>query len=306
MIKMMRSALLVAVALVCGLAAAVQAQADKQRHFATAEAAANALTDAIRKDDDKTIEAILGSGWHDLIPGAKDRGGDVRERFLAAWDKSHRLVPKGDDTLVVEAGTTGWQMPVPIVKDSAGWRYDVEAGRKEIEAREIGRDELTVIQALLAIVDSQREYADLDPMKTGIGTYARHFFSTSDKKNGLYWETKAGEPPSPLGWMVANAQPGDAPGKGYYGYHFRMLYGQGPSAPGGAYSYVVDDRMVLGFAVVAWPVTYGESGVMTFVVSQSGDVYERDLGPETSQTVAGITQFDPDKGWHKADMTTPP
>jgi hypothetical protein len=283
----------------------IQVQVDKQKHFATAEEAANALTEAIRKDDDAAVNAILGVGWRDLIPGNPTHEDDVRQRFLEAWDQNHKLLPQGDDKVLIEAGTTGWQSPLPIVRDKAGWYYDVEAGRKEIVAREIGRDELTVIQTLLAIVDAQRDYVSLDPMKFGVPTYARRLLSAPGKKDGLYWETKPGEPESPLGGLVANAQPGDKPGEGYYGYRFRMLYGQGPNAPGGAFSYLVNNRMIGGFAVIAWPVSYGETGVMTFMVSQSGDVYEKDLGPDTPTAAAAITLFDPDKTWDKADMTPP-
>jgi hypothetical protein len=287
---------ILAFALLLAFADASSAQIDKQREFATAEEAANTLTEAIRKDDDKTVAAILGTGWRDLIPGNTAHEDDLRKRFLEAWDAGHKLVPQGDDKMLVEAGTTGWLMPVPIVK----------AGKQEIQAREIGRDELTVIQTLLAIVDAQREYATLDPMKTGSTAYARRLLSSPGKKDGLYWEERPGEPPSPLGALVAKAQPGDAPGQGYFGYRFRMLYGQGPAAPGGAYSYLVNGRMIGGFGLIAWPVTYGETGVMTFVVSQSGDVYEKDLGPETASKAAAVTLFDPDKSWDKADMTGPP
>jgi hypothetical protein len=143
-------------------------------------------------------------------------------------------------------------------------------------------------------------------MKDRAPTYARRLLSSPGKMDGLYWEAKPGETESPLGELVAKAQPGDAPGQGYFGYRFRMLYAQGPSAPGGAYSYLVDNRMIAGFAVIAWPVTYGETGVMTFMVSQSGDVYERDFGPDTATAVANINVFDPDDNWDKADMTPPP
>ena len=296
---------LVVLALLAGFAGTAFAQADKQQRFPTAEAAAATLTEAIRKDDDKTVAAILGAGWRDLIPGNKTHEDEARTRFLAAWDEGHKIVPQGDDKAIIEAGTTGWQMPVPLVKDGAGWRFDVEAGRKELVAREIGRDELAVIQVLLAIVDAQRDYVSLDPMKTGGTAYARRLLSSPGKKDGLYWEAKPGEPESPLGALVAKAQPGDGPGQGYFGYHFRLLYGQGAAAPGGAYGYLANGRMIGGFGVIAWPVTYGETGVMTFIVSHSGDVYEQDLGPETTQRAAAITLFNPDTGWEKADMTPP-
>lgn len=283
-----------------------RATVDKQKHFATAEEAANALTEAIRKDDNGAVQAILGVGWRDLIPGNPTHEDDVRQRFLEAWDQAHKLVPDGENKMLIEAGTTGWTGPMPLVKDAQGWRYDVDAGRKEIIAREIGRNELTVIQTLLAIVDAQRDFVSLDPMKVGVPTYARRLLSSPGKKDGLYWETQPGEPSSPLGELVARAQPGDRPGAGYHGYRFRMLYGQGSDAPGGAHSYLIDNRMIGGFGVIAWPVTYDETGVMTFMVSQSGDVYEKDLGPDTSTAAAGITLFNPDKSWEKADMTWSP
>ena len=282
------------------------AQPVKQKHFATAEQAATALTEAIRKDDEKEVQAILGTGWRDLIPGNSEHEDDLRKRYLEAWDQNHKLVPEGDSKVFVEAGTTGWVSPLPIVKDADGWSFDVAAGRKEIIAREIGRDEYTVIQTLLAIVDAQRDYVSMDPLKAGAPTYARRLLSAPGKKDGLYWESKPGEPASPLGELVAKAQPGDAPGEGYFGYRFRMLYAQGAAAPGGAYSYLVNNRMIGGFAVIAWPVAYGETGVMTFMVSQSGDVYEKDLGPDTPTTAGNITTFNPDSGWDKADMTPPP
>lgn len=301
---------LLTLALLLGFAGATLAQApapaaDKQQRFATAEAAADTLTEAIRKDDNKVIEAILGTGWRDLIPGNAAHEDDVRARYLKAWDEKHKVVPQADDKALIEAGTTGWTMPIPLVKDAGGWRFDVAAGKQEINAREIGRDEITVIQTLLAIVDAQEDYAKLDPMKIGAPTYARRLLSSPGQKNGLYWETRPGEEPSPLGALVAKAQPGDAPGEGYFGYRFRMLYGQGPAAKGGAYDYLIKDRMVGGFAVIAWPVTYGETGVMTFMVNQDGVVYERDLGPDTSVNAAQINLFDPGPGWDKADMTPP-
>ncbi len=283
--------------------ASALAQAPQVRGFPTAEAAADALTDAIRKKDDKALTAILGATWNEIAPGNDQEDEETRAKFLKAWDESHKILPQGDDRALVGVGTTGWVSPLPIVKQGNEWHYDVAAGRKEIEARAIGRNELAVVQTLLAIVDAQRDYATLDPMKTGMNLYARRLVSSPGKKDGLYWETKPGEPASPLGPLVARAQLGDVQQNGYYGYRFRLLYSQGPDAPGGAYDYLVKDRMIGGFAVVAWPVTYGKTGVSTFIVSQSGDVYEQDFGPDTPQEAAAITVFDPGKGWEKADMT---
>lgn len=279
-----------------------QVQMVQLQGFPTPDAAAEALTDAIRKHDDKAIAAMLGVGWNDLIPGSDWQDEEIRERFLKAWDAGHKIIMDGSDKALVGAGTTGWISPIPIVKRGGEWRYDVEAGRVEMEARLIGRNELAVIQTMLAIVDAQRDYAAADPMKVGLPVYARRLVSSPGRKDGLYWESKPGEPESPLGPLLAKAQLDDVEKNGYYGYRFRLLHRQGPDAPGGAYDYLVNGRMLGGFAVIAWPVHYGETGVMTFMVSQSSDVYERNLGPDTAEKVANIHVFNPDKDWDKADM----
>lgn len=303
MSSMLRSAL-AAFALVVGLSLGAVAQAPKQQAFPTAEAAADSIVAAIRKNDDKATAAILGAGWRDFVKGMPDEEDKQRADFLAAWDEAHKVVPNGDKA-TIEVGKTGFVMPMPLIKEAGGWRFDVEAGRTELRAREIGRNELTVVQSLLAVVDAQRDYSALDPMKTGVATYARRLLSSPGKKDGLYWETKPGEAESPLGALIAKAQPGDREGDGYFGYHYRLLYGQGPAAKGGAYSYLVNGRMIGGFGAIAWPVRYGETGVMTFIVNQAGEVYEQDFGPETAQRAGTVTLFDPDKNWQKAD-TTPP
>jgi hypothetical protein len=291
--------------LVAGFAiGAVAQQPDKLQGFPTAEAAANALTEAIRKDDDTTVSKILGAGWRDFVTGSAEDEDRVRAKFLAAWDENHKVVVT-DDKAAVEVGTTDWVSPIPIVKDGTEWRFDIEAGRKEMQAREIGRNELAVVQTLLAIVDAQRDYATLDPMKIGVPTYARRLLSSPGKKDGLYWDAAPGEPQSPLGPAVAKAQASKGTDEGHYGYNFRLLYAQGPAATGGAHGYLVNGRMIGGFAVIAWPVRYGETGVMTFIVNQGGDVYEQDLGPETTKNAAAITVFNPDKDWQKSDMTLP-
>ena len=283
-----------------GTVAAAQ-QAAKLQGFATAEAAAAALTEAVRKDDDKAIAAILGEWWRVFVPNRERDFGRERALYLAAWDDNHKVTIDGDKA-IVEVGKTGWTLPIPIVKDGAEWRFDAEAGIEELGAREIGRDELGAIQTLLAIVDAQREYAEMDPMKTGSSVYARRLKSLPGKKDGLYWPIASGEPESPLGEQVANAQSdGIAPG-GHYGYNFRLLYAQGPAAPGGALDYLVNSRM-LSFAAIAWPGHYGETGIMTFMVNYDGVVYQRDLGPETRLLAPAIASFNPEKGWQKADVT---
>ena len=244
---------------------------------------------------------MLGSSWHEFAPGSDRDDDEIRTQFLKGWDESHKVIPDGPDKALFGAGTTGWVAPMPIVKQGNEWRFDVEAGRKEMQARLIGRNELAVIQTMLAIVDAQRDYAALDPMKVGVPVYARRLLSSPGHKDGLYWDSEPGEPDSPLGPLLAKAQPGEIQEYGYYGYRFRLLYSQGPDAPGGAYDYLVKDRMVGGFAVIAWPVRWGETGVMTFMVSHNSDVYERDLGPDTAQEAEAINVFNPDKSWDTAD-----
>jgi hypothetical protein len=297
---------LLALVLVAGFAAgAVAQQAAKLQGFPTAEAAADALTDAVRTKNIKAIAAMFGDGWRDFVPSDADERDRRRTNYLAAWDEGHKVTVTDGTKAVVEVGKTGWTLPIPIVKDGAEWRFDIAAGRQEMRARLIGRDELAVIQTMLAIADAQRDYAALDPMKTGAPAYARRLLSSPGKKDGLYWETAAGQPPSPLGPAVAKAQTGSSTPDGHYGYNFRLLYAQGPAARGGARDYIVNGRMIAGFAVIAWPLRYGETGVMTFIVDQGGEVYQRDLGPETAQRAAAIVTFNPDKDWTKADMTPP-
>jgi len=287
---------------VAALAARASAQqAGKTQGFPTADAAATALTEAVRKDDGKAIAVMLGEWWRVFVPNRERDFGRERALYLAAWDDSHKVAIDGDKA-IVEVGKTGWTLPIPIVRDGAQWRFDADTGIDELGAREIGRDELGAIQTLLAIVDAQREYAQMDPMKTGSPVYARRLKSLAGKKDGLFWPAKPGEPESPLGELVANAQDdGIAPG-GHYGYNFRLLYAQGPAAPGGALNYLVNGRM-LSFAAIAWPGHYGETGIMTFMVNHDGVLYQRDLGPETRLLAPAIASFNPEKGWEKADVT---
>ncbi len=293
---------LLAPVLVAALAARAAAQqASKTQGFPTADAAATALTEAVRKDDDEAVAAMLGEWWRVFVPNRERDFGRERALYLTAWDDSHKVTIDGDKA-TVEVGKTGWTLPIPIVKDGAEWRFDSEAGIDELGAREIGRDELGAIQTLLAIVDAQRDYAVMDPMKTGSPVYARRLKSLPGRKDGLYWPAAPGEPESPLGELVANAQDdGIAPG-GHYGYNFRLLYAQGPAALGGALDYLVNGRM-LSFAAIAWPGHYGETGIMTFMVNHDGVVYQRDLGPETRLLAPAIASFNPEKGWEKADVT---
>ena len=297
---------LAAAALVVGLAVgALAQQAARLQSFPTAEAAADALTKAVRDNDQKAMAALWGADWRDFVPGSDDDVQKRRAAYIAAWDEGHKLLMSGDTKAVIEVGKNGWTMPVPLVKDGGDWRFDFAAGLKEMALRRIGHDEAAVVQTMLAIVDAQSDYAAMDPMNAGAPSYARRLLSSPGKKDGLYWAAKAGEPQSPLGPAVAKAQADGQSPDGHYGYYFRLLYAQGAAAPGGARDYIVNGRMIGGFGVIAWPVRYGVTGVMTFIVNQDGVVYQQDLGPQTAQKAGVISSFDPDKGWTKADMTPP-
>lgn len=287
-------------------AASSPVKAMAPRSFVTPEDAATALADAVRAGDVKAMLEVIGpasKSW--LFSGDKVADAADWKRFLAGYDKKHDFEWQGDAKAVLTAGDDGWPFPAPLVKKADKWVFDADAGREEIINRRVGRNELDTIQTLLAIVDAQREYAVNDADHNGINTYATRFTSSPGKKDGLYWPTKAGESPSPLGPVVAHAvrqgytSAGTGKPQPYHGYYFRMLTAQGKDAPGGAYDYLVKGAMFGGFAVVAYPATYGNSGVQTFIVNHDGVVYERDLGAATATEAAKMTLFNPGKGWSK-------
>jgi len=300
--------------LICALALVVVAvfmgtalaEKPKQRTFEKPEAALEALVKALRDYDKKALLALFGTGSEPLISSGD--AVDDRERmedFVRLYGEASRLEPAGDKKVVVHVGKNDWPFPIPIVKAGESWRFDTKQGREEILNRRIGENELDAIQTCLAIVDSQREYAAVDRDGDGLLEYAQKFYSTRGKMDGLYWEVKPGEKPSPLGPLVAKAQgegymPGGKPAP-YNGYFFRILTAQGKSARGGAYSYLVKGKMVGGFAVVAYPATYAVSGVKTFIVNYEGVVYEKDLGPKTVKLARSMKAYNPDKTWEKAE-----
>jgi hypothetical protein len=287
--------LLRTLALLCAL---VSPLALAQKAYPSAEAAADAFTEALRKADRKALGVVLGTNYKQFVPtGSVDRV-DV-ESYLVAWDKQHKVNAEGDQKAVISVGDQGWTMPVPIVKRKAGWQFDVVAGADEMRTRRIGRNELATMQAILAYYDAQREYAAVDRNTDGIHEYAQKFVSTKGKKDGLYWESPLGLDESPLGPLLAQQKP---KGPGYYGYHYKILTGQGKDAPGGAYDYIIGKRMRSGFAAVAWPARYGDTGVMTFMVSHAGIVYEKDLGPSTEAIAPAMTRFNPDSSWKKSPV----
>jgi hypothetical protein len=285
------------------LALAVSSFAQAQERFKTPEAAVEALVSAARSGDRKTVLAILGPGSQELVSSGDQVADDeVKQEFLSAYDNQHRVVSESGKPATLVIGKNDWPFPIPIVQREGQWNFDTPAGREEILARRIGRNELAAIQASLAYFDAQNEYADLHKNKSGMAIYAQRIVSSPGKKDGLYWPTTGSEQPSPLGEAVADAtQRGYRPGSGepFNGYYFKILTRQGPTAPGGAVDYLVNGDMIGGFALVAYPAEYGNSGIMTFIVNNDGDVYEKDLGESTSRVAARMTSFDPDHTWRK-------
>jgi hypothetical protein len=274
-----------------------------QRTFASPEDAAKALVEAMRGSDVKAVYAVLGPGSGRLIfTGDTVEDDALRARFVAAADKSLRLDREGDAKATLLIGEKDYPFPYPVVKGAKGWQFDAKSGAEEIVNRRIGANELSAIQVCLAYVDAQREYALGGASGKGLPQYAQRILSTPGKRDGLYWETKDGEPPSPLGPIVSGAQrEGYREGGGYHGYRYRILTGQGKDARGGAYDYIVNGRMVGGFGMVAWPLRWGVSGVMTFVCNHDGIVYQKNLGPDTAAIAAKMTRFNPDSTWTKAE-----
>ncbi len=284
---------------------AVAAQA-KQKNFETPEAAVGALVQALRDNSEKELLALLGPGSETLVSsGDKVEDREQSAQFVRYYDERNVLEIAGGRKIILHVGNNDWSFPIPIVKTSKGWRFDTKLGKEEILSRRIGRNELNTIQTCLAVVDAEREYATRDHEGSGLLEYAQKFFSDKGKKDGLYWEVKPGEKSSPLGPLVAKAQ-GEGYRKGakatpYNGYYFRILTAQGKDAHGGAYSYLVNDKMVGGFALVAYPASYGVSGVKTFIVNHQGVVYEKDLGPYTAKKAKSMMDFNPDKTWVKSE-----
>jgi len=290
------------------ISAPSQAETMEQRNFASPEEAVKTLIEALKSNDVKAAEAIFGPGSKDLLwsgdPVADQSG---REQFLRLYEQKYRLEAT-EAKAVLNLGTEDWPFPIPIVKKGGLWYFDTKQGREELLARRIGLNELSAIKACLAYVDAQREYALKDRDGDGLLEYAQKFRSDTGKKNGLYWEVKAGEGQSPLGPLFAAAQEKGYTSKAaggkpipYHGYYYRILTGQGKSAPGGAYDYMVKGNMIGGFALVAYPAKYASSGVMTFIVNHDGVVYQKDLGRNTAKAVQAMKLFNPDSTWKKVE-----
>jgi hypothetical protein len=301
--------------LVCSIAVTVVlasvSVASAQESFKSPEDAASALVSATRDNWPKGVVAVLGRDGLDIVSsGDKVADESMRQKFLAAYDARHQMTKEGDDKAVMIIGTEDFPFPIPLTRKGAAWQFDTAAGRLEILYRRIGRNELSAIQASLAYVDAQNEYADKDRTGAGGATYAQRIVSRPGKKDGLYWPAAPGDDASPLGELVAHATTeGYAIGGEripFHGYYFRILTSQGPMAAGGAVDYVAHGKMIGGFALVAYPAEYGNSGVMTFIVNYAGTVFQKDLGERTAKLAERMTSFNPDQTWKKVDVTASP
>lgn len=288
-------ALLLAVPL-AGLAA-------DQKTFATPEAAVDALLAALKANDEPALIAMFGEKYKNVITtGDTAREAETRARAAEQLQTYRFLSERGPDRRVLLMGAQAWPMPIPLVREAGAWRFATEIGAEEIINRRVGANENNAIVVLRAYVDAQRQFASRDRMGDGVLQYARRIASTPGKQDGLYWtaDPAKGEELSPFGPLLAQNEADlktRKPGDPYQGYHFRILTRQGPNAPGGAFSYIINGRMIAGFAMVAYPHAYGDTGVMTFIVSHNGKIYEKDLGPKTTSIAEQMTAFDPGAGW---------
>jgi len=277
--------------------------AAEQKTFATPEAAVDALMAALKADDDAAMISIFGDPYKDLVMSPdKAANSATRAQILGAMQTLRVLDERGPDRRVLLIGDQAWPLPIPLVKEKGAWRFATEEGAEEIVNRRIGANERNAIRVLRAYIDAQRQYASKDRDGDDVLQYAQKLGSSPGKHDGLYWPADAakGEEVSPFGPLVAESAPylkGHKEGDPYRGYRFKILTRQGKSAPGGAYSYVINGRMIAGFALVAYPAQYGESGIMTFIVSNNGKVYEKDLGRKSAEIGAAMTTFDPGPGW---------
>jgi hypothetical protein len=279
-----------------------------QQAYPSPEDAAASLAAAVKTGASTAILKVLGNDAEDIVESGDDvADAEMRQRFLSAYDTNHSIKAEGNKKATLILGSDDFPFPIPLVNNKSGWEFDSAAGRVEILYRRIGRNELDAIQTCLAFVDAQNEYAEKDRTGEGTGVYAQRIVSSPGKKDGLFWRDD--RDPSPLGEFAAQASAeGYKVGEQaapYHGYYFGILKGQGSDAPGGAFDYVVKGKMIGGFALIAYPAEYGNSGVMTFMVNHAGTVYQKDLGQQTESVARRITLFDPDQTWKKVDVANP-
>jgi hypothetical protein len=313
-----------ATALCC--VAGLRAQASGPETFSSPDDALQALVSAATAKDRTQLAKIFGADYNKLLSGDPVEDDKDLKDFAAAVQESAKLRKDSDSKYTVLVGKDNWPTPIPVVQTNGKWVFDTRAGLDEVLNRHIGEDELSAIETCRAYAVAQWEYyTESDWDHDGVAEYAEHFVSSPGKHDGLFWETGEGEKPSPLGTLVAAAraegygpkpQTTDAEAKGggdenqepakqhrpYHGYYFKILTKQGPHAPGGRYSYIINGNMIAGYALVAYPDKWGSSGVMTFIVNQQGRVYEKNLGANTAKVAAAMTEYDPDPTWKRVDQ----
>lgn len=272
-----------------------------QAVFAVPEDAANAFVEALKNNDADMFKKLLGADFREVLPTNSVDDEDVTN-FMNAWEKSNSLLPQGEKKVLLAVGEGDWTLPIPISEGESGWYFDVDEGIERLRIRRIGRNELSTMQAVLAFYDAQMEYAQLDRNDNGMLEYAQRFISTQGTQDGLFWGNEDGETTSPLGPLMADHEPGG----GYHGYYYRILNSQGEAARGGSYNYLIGEKMRAGFALIVWPEKYGESGVMSFMVSHAGIVYEQNLGPDGTDIAEAMSSFNPDEGWQPVKEVSGP
>jgi hypothetical protein len=284
------------------------AQQGNEKTFASPGDAVLALYNAVKSNDTQAVSAIFGSNAGPILhTGDEVADKNMANDFVRRYDQMHRVVMEPDQTVTLYIGADNWPMPIPLVKNNnGGWYFDTETGKQEILYRRVGRNENDAIEVLHTLVDAQRDYASETHDGDKTKHYALKFLSAEGKQDGLYWKTAENDPPSPIGPLIV-----DAAGEGYnlkqgqqapfHGYYYRLLTKQGPAAKGGARDYLVNGQLTRGFAFVAYPAEYRNSGVMTFIVNQDGVVYEKDLGQDTSKLAGAMSEFNPDNSWQPAD-----
>jgi len=296
--------------LFAGSAPAANAKAPKQRLFTTPQEAVQALIEAVKSADHEKLMAIYGPEREKLRSGDAVEDARALKGFGERLERAATLEKVDDAKYTLLVGEDHWPSPIPIVRDGRKWRFDTAAGLDEILSRRVGQNELSTIMTCRAYVVAQWEYYTeaRDTARDGLAVYAQHIISTSGKRDGLFWEVPEGGTPSPLGSLIAQARAeGYTPGMAksgeaksrspFHGYFFRILKAQGPHAPGGKFSYVINGNMIAGFALIAYPDKWGSSGVMTFIVNQQGRVYEKNLGENTAELAAAVTEYEPDPTW---------
>jgi hypothetical protein len=274
------------------------------RQFSSPKEAVKALVEATKAGDRATVDAIFGPDVKDLLSGDPKQDALEFAAFARSLGQFSQLAKKSDDRFVLNLGDQNWPFPIPLVKKDGKWFFDTAAGKEEIVNRRIGEDETIAIGVCRTYLAAQREYASEDRAGDGVLKFAQRLRSTPGHKDGLYWPVAAGDDPSPFGPLIAEVhaegyggKTADGEPQPFHGYRFKILTAQGEAAAGGAFNYVINGNMVAGYALVAYPAHWGESGVMTFIVNQWGRVYQCNLGEHSAEIAAALTEFDPDQNW---------